>query len=478
MNKSKVDGFSIQQSKPLGFFQPADAWGIIFIFIFVTVSLLGLGAFGARLLNNLYPLGAFLVGWRLYCCNPILYTGFVWWIFFLTPVIRRIADFNAGAFLNSSPILLAPYLAVIVCVYTLYLNLSKTREQRSIPFIIAIAAVAYGYLIGLINGGSAISVSVAFLEWVSPLLFAYHLYVNWNKFPEYCQNLQRVFLWGVLIMGAYGVYQYLVAPEWDRLWLIGSGMRSSAGAPEPFGIRVWSTMNSPGTFGVFMAAGLLILFSCQSVLVLPSVVFGALAFLLGMVRTAWIAWFLGIMLIITSIKPKQQFKLVLTIAILSALVIPLVTMEPFASTILNRLETLSDIGNDGSFNERQILYSLLLNDAITSYIGRGIGVYGGFDSAILVMLFDLGWIGSIPYVGGLMLTIFTIFRNPQKTKNIFTSIIRAIIIQSLFYLFAGASMKGASGMLLWPFLAMAMAETKYSTYSYYTSQLILKSKST
>ncbi len=474
MNKSKVTELNIQKGNSLNFFQPADAWGTIFVFVFVTAILLGVGSTGSKILNVLYPLGAFIVGWRLYFHHPVLYTGFVWWLFFLTPLIRRVADFRAGTFSESSPILLAPYAAIIVCAHTLYLNLSKTREQGSAPFVIAIAGVIYGYMVGLINTSDFTKVTVSFLEWMSPLLFAYHLYIYWDRYPAYCRNFQRVFLWGVLIMGAYGVYQYLVAPEWDRLWLINApGMLSTAGKPVPLGIRVWSTMNAPGPFSCYMATGLLILFSCQSILVLPTAGLGALAFLLSAVRTGWIGWFFGMIVISTSIQPKQQFKLVIAMVVLAALVIPLATIEPFSSTIISRVETLSDITNDGSYQERQFLYKALFDEAITTYIGKGLSLGGGFDSAVLVMLFELGWIGSIPYIGGLIIVVISIFKSRKKASDIFASIIRAIIISALLYLLAGATMKGGPGMLLWPFLGMGMAGRNYY---YYESRLVLDSE--
>ncbi len=463
MNKNGVKIFDV--------FQPAPAWSMIFIFVFVIIILLSVGSVGAKSLNLLFPLGAFIVGWRLYFYYPFLYTGFVWWLFFLTPIVRRLADFRTGAFTDPSPMLLAPYAAIIICAHTLYFNLSKTRAQGSAPFVVALAGVLYGYLVGLINSSNFISITVALLEWISPLLFAYHLYVNWHRYPQYCRNLQRVFVWGLIIMGIYGIYQYLVAPEWDRFWLINApNIQSSAGKPVPLGLRVWGTMNSPGPFGCYMATGLLILFSCQNILVFPSAGFGVLSLLLGMVRTAWIGWFLGIIMLSTSIKPKQQFKLVMTIIVLAALIIPLATMEPFASTIVSRFSTLSDINNDVSFQERQFLYKALLDEALSTYIGKGVGLGGGFDSAILVMLFELGWIGAIPYIGSLILLVVLIFRSPLPTKEIFPSIIRAIIIQSLFYLFAGATMKGAPGMLLWPFLGMGLAGR---SYYYYEAQMLL-----
>jgi len=117
-----------------------EAWFVIFIFIFVTVILLVAGTIGSKILSIVFPLGAFIVGWFLYFRYPFLYIGFVWWLMFLTPFIRRLADFRAGAFTDSNPILLAPSLAIIIAAHTMYFNLSKSKEQGTIPFVLAVAS--------------------------------------------------------------------------------------------------------------------------------------------------------------------------------------------------------------------------------------------------------------------------------------------------------------------------------------------------
>ncbi len=452
------------QSSNTQLLQPADAWAPIIIYVALVFVLMVMGSFGAKALNFLLPLGAFVVGWRLYFRYPALYTGFVWWLFLLTPLIRRIADWRAGSYTEPSPMLIAPYAAVIICAHTLYANLPQVREKGAAPFVLALAGVTYGYLVGLINTTSPQSVTVAFLEWVSPILFAFHIYIHWRRYPDYAKNIQRVFLWGVLAIGIYGIYQYLVAPEWDTFWLINSPLKTSAGKPFPFQIRVWSTMNAPGIFGAYMSVGLLTLFSCRNVLVAPAAGVGALSFLLSMVRTGWLAWLLGLSFVSATITNKQRIKLVIILVVFVALMIPLATMEPFATTITSRLETLTNISDDGSLKERQFLYNNLIDEALTTYVGKGLGGSGGFDSAVLVMLFDLGWIGSIPYIGSLLLLIISVFKSSKNPQDIFASVIRAVIVSGVFFLFAGATMKGAAGMLLWGFLGLGMAGSKYFYY--------------
>jgi hypothetical protein len=456
---------SLQPSQKSQSLPSSEAWFVILMFVFVTLILLSAGSIGAKILSVVFPLGSFVVGWFLYFRYPVIYLGFVWWLFFLVAFVRRVADFRAGAFSESSPILLAPYMAVLVCGYTLFINLPKIRQQGTLPFILAFASIFYGFLVGLINSvgvinGKPIGVAVRLLEWLCPLLLGYHLYVNWRRYPEYSRNLKNVFLWGVLVMGTYGIYQYLVAPEWDRLWLISSGMLSSSGKPEPLGIRVWSTLNSPGPFGDYMATGLAILLSCHGSFVAPSAAVGFLSFLLSVVRTAWIGWFLGMVSLITFLPTKQKTRLALTIILLAIIVIPLSMIEPFATTISTRMGTLGDLSNDGSTLERKAAFSLLINDALSQVIGTGIGTFDT-DSAFLVLMFELGWIGTIPYIGSLIAIIIKVFSFDVKSDDIFLPITRAVLIKSIFFLGAGPTMRGSQGVILWGFLGIALAGREY-----------------
>ena len=159
-----------------------------------------------------------------------------------------------------------------------------------------------------------------------------------------------------------------------------------------------------------------------------------------MVRTGWLAWLFGLFFVSTTITPKQRLKLVITLVVFVALMIPLATMEPFTSTITSRLSSLTTISDDGSLKERQFLYNALIDEALTTYVGKGLGS-GGFDSAILAMLFDLGWIGAIPYIGSLLLIIISVFKSSKNPQDIFASVIRAVIVSGVFFLFAGATMK-------------------------------------
>jgi hypothetical protein len=387
----------------------------------------------------------------------------MWWNIFLVALIRRISDFRTGAFTDSNPILLAPSLVILSSLHTIYFNLPKAREQGSAPFVLALISIVDGYLVGLLNPTtSAIKATLSLLGWMTPILLGYHLYVNWRRYPEYSRVIKQVFLWGCLIIGIYGIYQYVVAPEWDRLWLVGSGMTSSAGKPEPFGIRVWSTINSPGPFADMMSTGLLILFSCSGFLVLPAAGAGLLSLLLSAVRTSWLGGIGGLIFFCLSLKPKQQMRLVLTIIALLLCVIPLSTMEPFSEVISSRFSTLGDIQNDQSAKDRQGLYKVFFEYGIFNFMGDGLGANDTVDSGIFSLVLDLGWIGALPYTGSLLLCGITLFKNVGKyPKDIFMRATCAVVIKSIAFFLATRVTAGVHGIIIWSFIGIGLAGQKY-----------------
>lgn len=439
--------------------KPAIAWIAILGFISFSLLciLLGLG----KILNLAFPAGALIVGAILYFRFPILYIGFTWWVWFLTPLVRRLADYRSG-FTDPSPILLAPYMVTLLTLITFLQNVPKLKRQGGLPFVLSFIGLFYGFLVGLIKS-SPIAVSISLLEWLAPVIFSCHLFINWQNYPSYRQNIQRVFLWCALITGIYGVIQYLVAPEWDRFWLINTEMLS-AGYPEPLGIRVWSTMHGPGVFAAVMMAGLLLLLSNIGPLCLPATAFGYLSFLLSSVRSAWIGWLLGLIALVTSLKPKLQIRLILIILVAAVCVLPLTTIEPFSEIINTRLQTFSNLESDGSGAARKENYDKWLYYALTNVLGDGVGGTALLDSAILDTFISLGWFGAIFYGSGILSLLFQLIQDSKITNDPFVSTVSAITLGMFCQIVFGSVMLGLPGMILWGFLGIGLAAQKYYWY--------------
>ncbi len=466
-NKPTPSTNSSQSNFSLGL-QPAPAWAAILgLVLFSTACVFG-GA--GSILRLAFPVASLAVGGFLYLRYPILYMGFSWWLWFLTPLLRRLIDYRSG-WDPQGLILVAPYLVTFACLATFLRHLPSSYRQGSLPFIMAAVGVFYAFLVGLVQYAPA-SVARALLDWLSPVLLAFHLFVNWRDYPSYRQNIQTVFLWGVLLTGAYGVVQFLVAPEWDRFWLIESKMTSSMGKPEPFGMRVWSTMNSGGPFASFMMAGLLLLFSTQSPWRFPAAAVGFLAFLLTQGRTSWLGWLLGLILTINSVKPQLKMRLIITVFIVAFAVIPLAYMQPFSDIIATRMQTFSNLEDDNSANTRVEIYQTGLEMALSNGLGNGLGnrwvvsdsgkIEGiVLDSGIIDIFLTLGWFGAIPYVGGIILICFSLLRSSEGRFDVFASISRAIGISFFAQLVGYSSQLGFNGLLFWGFLGLGMAANKY-----------------
>ncbi|NJK34464.1 MAG: O-antigen ligase domain-containing protein [Oscillatoriales cyanobacterium SM2_2_1] len=447
------------RAQPLAFLQPAGAWVPIASFVFLTIVMLFTGAGGAKVLTYFFPAVAMLISLWLYQRYPVMHISFVWWLCFLSPLVRRVADFRTGGFTDPNPILLAPFLATLVISQGLIRHLPRSHRLGTMPFVLAIAGVVYGYLVGVATQGFT-AATVGLLVWLCPILLGYQLFVNWQNFPAYRQNLLTTFAWGALVSGAYGVYQYIVAPEWEQIWLIGSGMTSSAGSPEPYGIRVWSTMNSPGPFAIVMMASMLLLFAHRGKVLVPAAVFGTLSFLLCLVRAAWIGWVLGLVNISAVMTTRLKLRLLATLLALSVCAIPAVTMEPFAGVIGKRLDTLANVQEDGSVRERSRLYEKKMEPALLSFIGVGLGG-PKYDSALFVFLFQLGWVGTLPYLAGMGMILLTVFRSPLMSQDMFAAAARAIALSVSVTLVAGAGMIELAGMVLWGFLGISLAAHRY-----------------
>ncbi|MDH6097715.1 O-antigen ligase family protein [Anabaenopsis sp. FSS-46] len=446
-----------------------QGWLAISGFLLLTVVSYFAGA--AALLRLVYPVTALAVAIFLYLRHPILYIGFTWWIWFLTPLAARLVDYRIG-WDPTRQMLIAPYLVVFVTIATFLRHSPRASTQGAMPFVLAFIAVFYGFLIGLVHN-SPLPVARGLLDWLSPILFAFHLFINWRDYPSYRQNIQRIFIWAVLLLSIYAIYQFVVAPEWDRYWLIESKMYTSSGSPEPFGMRVWSTLHSPGPFASIMQTGLLLLFTSSGSLILPASALGYLSFLLTQVRSSWLGWFLGIVMIFGSVKAHLQMRLMAMILIIIMCVIPLTNIEPISDVVTNRLETFSQLEKDTSFNERSESYERNLNLALSNVLGKGLGNIWTLnektgelevfvlDSGILDMFFTLGWVGAIPYLAGFMLIIFSVFQYAEARFDTFVSTARAISITFCVQLVGYSTMIGLSGMIMWGFLAMAMAAHKY-----------------
>jgi O-Antigen ligase len=451
---------------------PDSSWAISIILGIVSICLIAVNA--GKILNYVFLFLTVSIALLFYIKRPIFYVGFTWWIWFLSPLVRRLADYRGGGFSEQSLILLTPYLVTLISGMTLAKSFKRRLLPESIPFLICLLAVGYSYIVGVLNAPLFKS-SFVLLNWITPMVFGYHLLASWQSYPAYSKNIQRVFLWCLIIAGSYGVYQYLLAPEWDCSWLVSvDGGAGGFGQPFPQKIRVWSIMHGPGVFAAVMAACLILTAANLNLVTAPASVVGYLALLLTVVRSAWIAWAVGFFTVFLRLTPKAQGRILLSGLIIGALLIPLSGMEQFSDLISRRLQSFSSLESDGSGQERLAVYERAVSFVTTNFVGTGLGgdhSQFAFDSGILDILVNLGWIGAVPYLFGMFLILQRILVLNIPRTDSFAISARAVTLAILAQLPFGSSMVGLPGLLLWSFFALSMASIRYHSYSLFLDKL-------
>ncbi|MFN2582906.1 MAG: hypothetical protein ABR498_09225, partial [Candidatus Dormibacteria bacterium] len=264
------------------------AWSAVAAFsLYVAIALFG---GGGRALTLTFPLGCLLVALFAYVRSPATYIGFVFWTWLLTPFLRRVFDLQFG-FHPASMLLAGPVLATMVAGFTLLRRARSLRGTTYVPFVLAGTALLYSYVVGLIQQ-PFVAATYDLMSWGGPLLFGLHLALEWRRFPRMRSVLTKVALWGLLVTSVYGLMQFIDPPAWDRLWVINAEMYS-IGLPVPFLIRVFSTLNAPGPFAVFLLFAVLIGLPAPQRWKFLALALGLTALLLTKTRSAWGAFLIG-----------------------------------------------------------------------------------------------------------------------------------------------------------------------------------------
>jgi hypothetical protein len=437
---------------------------IVIVFVFTTALLLLLDL--SSILSLAFPVTTFAIGVYLYRQFPILYIGFTWWIWFLTPLIARIVEFqNHITDQSLRLIILSPYLVTIISVITFLKQIPKLYSKEGLPYILAATSIIYAIAIGVINGNSIIGIAKDFASWIVPILFGFHIIVNWKMYGSYRKITIHTFMWSVLIMGVYGIFQYMFAPAWDTFWLINAeGLDSCCGWPEPFQIRVWSTQNYPFTFGYVMSACLLVIFDQYNFRNQTSLAVGLLALLLSTVRSAWLGLFVGMFSLLGFSKVRTQLRISKSIAlILIVVTCTIFSVSAFSDEIISRLETFTDLHEDNSLDKRTSLYLHLGKQAIVNVFGSGMGTQIA-DAGLIDVLETLGWFGSIIYAFAVCLVLARIFSQPKIQNDPFINSSLSITLSIIVALPFKNTLVLMPGVLFWGFCGFAIAGYKFHRF--------------
>jgi hypothetical protein len=432
-----------------------------------TTSVVVLLLLGGSISRYLIPVAATGTAYLLYRRAPATYVSFVWWLWFLSCFIRRMVDFRSG-FADSNPIVAAPFLASLVCIPALFDRAEAWRLRGSFPFVLGFVSALYGLGVGFLCIPKKILLMSA-LGWFAPLVFGFFIFSEFadaGRREAMMNSLQTTFRWGVLVMGVYGVIQYYLAPAWDALWMTESKM-GSIGSPEPFGIRVFSTMNGPGALAFTLVAGLMLLLSQRGLMPLIAGAAGCATLLLSSVRSAWAALLLAILLL--AIRDKKYFiRLTVAAVLLGVCIAGAMAIEPIRENVQNRFSSFTDMKDDTSYQDRQSGHEKMTAYAADEPFGTGLGTMdanftgktalGTRDSGLWEIALSLGWVGGAVYLAALGLLMWNAWRAGLSRTG--TELIAACICIGLIsQLLLGSVMLGVTGCTIWMFGAIAMTSS-------------------
>src|SRR6201996_5471855 len=83
-----------------------------------------------------FPVLSIMTGLWLYFKSPARYIGFMWWLWFLSPEVRRLADWSKGAFTPTRLIQVAPLAVTMISGLSLIRYYPVLGQRRGLPVLL------------------------------------------------------------------------------------------------------------------------------------------------------------------------------------------------------------------------------------------------------------------------------------------------------------------------------------------------------
>ncbi len=438
------------------------------LYLFLVV---GLALAAPAILRFAYPVLSFLLAVFLFTQSRTTYVGYIFALWYCSPFLRRWVDYKAG-FLLTNPLLLASFLATLVSGYILLTNLRLLSRSVTLPFSCGLAGVFFGTVVGLTRY-PAQTVFQADLNWLAPLCFAFFLYAERHCYREFQAVIQSSLLYGTLVTGAYGVYQFFFLPVWDRLWMVDLGAEPF-GVPEALQLRVFSTLNAPATCAAYMMAGLLMLFALKGRVRILAAPLAFLALIFTSSRSSWIGLIFGVGYLALALPGKARLRIAWAAFTCVVMLFAATAFIPVVNHMAtDRFKSMSDPKQDVSYNARLLGHTDAFARLLDEPLGEGMGSLdtdhqtggsdagiGPHDSSILEALYALGFPGTLLYAMGVVFAVRCIFAGRSNhVRDPFSIAMRAILVALLVQIALNSIFVGVFGFLTWTLIGMTLASS-------------------
>lgn len=377
--------------------KPLKDYGLIGPFALIVAATMFTPA--AKVLAIVFPVGAFFVGLNALKKSVPLFAEFVTWLFFLTPFVRRVVDYESGA--REMTIISTPFLVLLIPFLLVVMRWRRIIGRETAPFCYAAGAVLYGAFIACAHSEFA-GAATGLMMWITPIAFGLYLFSERKHAPAIYLGVERAILGGTFFAGAYGLLQYFAIPSWDAAW-----MRSvelvTIGRPEPMEVRVFSIMNSPQILAAFLLVGILLAYRQTSAWKYPVLVVGISTLALSFARSAWTGLLAGLLFLAFHSSPKERMRSITATAGVTLFALAVLNVPDLSDALSARFSTFTDLKHDESALDRKETYSRVIDMLERSPAGIGLGVDNGMadaenDSSVVALLLSLGLPGSFVFV--------------------------------------------------------------------------------
>jgi len=395
----------------------------------------------------------------------------LWTLWLLAPALRRVLALTAGT-PTADPLALLPFVAT-VAIALLELRRSTMSGEARTTLVIGGLGFLVGAPMGLLADPVAFTYGLmAYLAGLSALVF------GWGDGEEGKQlTLVRTLVVLLPPLAIYGILQYFFPlTSWDSTWVETADL-ASIGAPQEGHIRIFSTLNSPGTFGLVLAIGILLALAVRRrpLTAAATTLLMLVALALTFVRSAWLSLVVGVIVYLTAARGRRAGR---TVAVIATCLVALVVVggsNPTTKAFTQRVTSLGELGKDRSAQDRLKFSSALLPTAVGKPLGAGVGQAGlsvrldessandslqSTDNGYLALLYQMGLVGFLMVVYAMARSAVAATRS-LRTDSGLDRPTKAAILATLIALLvseaAGDVLYGISGAIFWYLAGAAFA---------------------
>lgn len=393
----------------------------------------------------------------------------MWATWLVAPFLRRVFGLETG-YVGSDPLALVPYLNTAALV-AIELRLGGLPQPLKRPLLLGGLALLIGLPFGFAASPNAAAFAlVAYGTGLSALVLGYRDSTSRDSEGSLLRMLAFAMPW----LSLYAIYQYVSLPAWDKTWLQTVDF-VQAGSPVDGHVRVWSTLNSPGTFGMAIGLALVAALSARrfGVARILGVAVMLAALVLTYVRSAWVALIAaGIVLLVAS-RGRMSHRLLIALLIAFIGLPAAIAGSPTGAAVGARFGSFFALGNDTSAQARQQTTLQVIPTAASKPLGFGLGTAGeaarlgseenfrNTDNAYLSVLYQLGPFGFLLLAAAAAYGIRRAWRVARRRHSgpLALTLI-ALVVFNVVGMLTGDLLFGVTGIAFWYVLGLAIRESE------------------